>query len=278
MSGDDKRFGAHKRNLEVYSDSFPNADWDNLTTKSPVQLVENGIVLVLLLRFMHNATPPDLSQGQLDSNDITGLYKAAEKYGSLAALDACRKEIRSRVKRIEPIESLRIFVQLYAAPSFPDINHVVRRTLSLSHADVLPHINGNAELFYLWSKYHMACQEAKSILHRELDKISNLTFMHAEAYIDVDGEYDANLENCDGGKQYARAMVPILKRMPGYITVEDFDKVVKMATIFGIRWSCKEESSADKECYTDCHEFEMWYKAVKEIIEKWPRWEDVSKN
>ncbi|KAK7039078.1 hypothetical protein VNI00_010241 [Paramarasmius palmivorus] len=145
VSNDNKHFGAHKRHLEIYTDSFPNADWDNLTTHEPVRLAESGSVLALLLQFMHNTSPPDLSQQRFSNDNIMDLYKAAGKYGSFVALEACRKEIKSRVKRIKPIESIAIFVQLHEAtcPSFPDIDYIVRRTLSLSHADALEHFSKN---------------------------------------------------------------------------------------------------------------------------------------
>ena len=83
--------------------------------------------------------------------------------------------IRSRVKRIKPIESIAIFAQLHEAtcPSFPDIDYIVRRTLSLSHADALEHFSKNPELFYLWvrlTSHHLSSHTQYSLISQSITR------------------------------------------------------------------------------------------------------------
>ncbi|KAK7047703.1 hypothetical protein VNI00_006473 [Paramarasmius palmivorus] len=244
LSSDGKHLSAHKRHLEIFSESFPNADWDNLTTHEPVSLVENGVVLGLLLQFMHNAPVPDLSSEDLKADDLVDLCKAAEKYGNFFALDACRREIRSRAKRIEPIDALKIFVRLHEPPcaTFPEMDDIVRRTICLKHNVVLPHFRRNTELYYFWSQYRSTCQEAKLRIQRELEaKVANMEFIHTEAILDIHGGYDCSNGHCKGGEEYARRMLSVLQRMSEYITLEDLDEAVRMAPAFGIQWGCEEK-------------------------------------
>ncbi|KAJ3848653.1 hypothetical protein EV368DRAFT_86381 [Lentinula lateritia] len=59
-SSDGTRFGAHVRNLEIYSDGFPKAN-SVVNSHEDVELSEDSDIVMLLLKFMHHQPQPDLS-------------------------------------------------------------------------------------------------------------------------------------------------------------------------------------------------------------------------
>ncbi|KAJ3734271.1 hypothetical protein DFJ43DRAFT_1171538 [Lentinula guzmanii] len=81
-SSDGIRFGAHSKNLEIYSDGFPIADSVARSTEDII-LPEDSDVVLLLLRFMHHQPQPDLSL--LASRLLIKFANAVEKYGVYSA-------------------------------------------------------------------------------------------------------------------------------------------------------------------------------------------------
>lgn len=85
--------GAHKANLEQYSEGFPAVD-AFIKIDGPVQLTEDGETLKLLMQFMHKHKLPDLA-------DLTGysvhrlfsLGEASEKYCVYSAMAVCSVHI-----------------------------------------------------------------------------------------------------------------------------------------------------------------------------------------
>jgi hypothetical protein len=84
-SSDGQVFGAHQRNLEVFSDAFPMAG--STTAKEVVTLEENAEVLQLILQFMHNTRQPNVSK--LPFSTLAPLAEAVEKYMIYAAMQIC---------------------------------------------------------------------------------------------------------------------------------------------------------------------------------------------
>ncbi|KAF8825091.1 hypothetical protein HHX47_DHR7000341 [Lentinula edodes] len=86
-SSDGTRFGAHIRNLEIYSDGFPMAN-SVVNSHEDVELSEDSDVVMLLLKFMHHQPQPDLSL--LASKLLIKFANAAEKYGVYCATGVCK--------------------------------------------------------------------------------------------------------------------------------------------------------------------------------------------
>jgi len=84
-SADGQVFGAHQRNLEVFSDAFPTAG--STTANEVVNLEENAEVLQLMLQFMHNTRQPDLNK--IPFSTLAPLAEAAEKYMIYSAMQIC---------------------------------------------------------------------------------------------------------------------------------------------------------------------------------------------
>ena len=80
-------FGAHKRNLELYSEGFPIAQGTN-SENEVVILSEGGLVLYLLLAFMHNTEQPDLSK--FGFSTLALFAEAVEKYMVFSARQVCK--------------------------------------------------------------------------------------------------------------------------------------------------------------------------------------------
>lgn len=92
-SSDQRVIGAHKANLEQYSEGFPAAD-GVISVDGPVTLSEDIETLKLLMQFMHKQKYANLS-------DLTGsrvrllcsLGEAAEKYFVYSAMAVCNVHI-----------------------------------------------------------------------------------------------------------------------------------------------------------------------------------------
>ena len=89
-SSDGVRYGAHKKNLERYSDGFPIAEATN-SHNEVVALSERSSVLQLLLQFMHNTRQPELKN--LPFSTVESLAEAVEKYMVFSAIQVCKMQM-----------------------------------------------------------------------------------------------------------------------------------------------------------------------------------------
>jgi hypothetical protein len=94
LSSDGVLFKVHRKNLEVHSPVFSNAE---NTTKPEngdeiIYLTENSAVLELLFQFMYSQPQPDLES--LEFGTFAGLAEAAEKYLVYSALTLCRMKMK----------------------------------------------------------------------------------------------------------------------------------------------------------------------------------------
>jgi hypothetical protein len=85
---DKHEIGAHKGNLELYSEAFPPAD-SVIQPESPeiVDVEEDAETLKLLLRCMHKSPYPDISS--LEGSKLFDLATAAEKYRVHSVMALC---------------------------------------------------------------------------------------------------------------------------------------------------------------------------------------------
>ncbi|KAF9472588.1 hypothetical protein BDN70DRAFT_818431, partial [Pholiota conissans] len=81
------QFQAHMKNLELYSEGFPQAGSVKLDSDVPA-LEETADVLELMLQFMHHTRQPDLSE--VSFTLLSSLAEAVEKYMIYSAMDICK--------------------------------------------------------------------------------------------------------------------------------------------------------------------------------------------
>ncbi|KAF7362559.1 BTB domain-containing protein [Mycena venus] len=105
-SADGVLFKIHRKNLEVHSDVFANAE--NATRPENgaeiVHLTENSNVLDLLFQYMYRQPQPDLNGVEFAT--VADLAEAAEKYVVYSALGWCRMKMKQSVTT-HPLEVLR---------------------------------------------------------------------------------------------------------------------------------------------------------------------------
>ncbi|KAJ3776095.1 hypothetical protein FB446DRAFT_722769 [Lentinula raphanica] len=108
-------FGAHSRNLEIYSDGILNVNSVTHTT-GDVELPEDSDVVLLLLKFMHHQPQPDLEL--LASKLLIKFANAAEKYGVYCATGVCKVMIGLSVEE-QPFEVF-LYAQRHGYTSIMD--------------------------------------------------------------------------------------------------------------------------------------------------------------
>ncbi|KAF9477113.1 hypothetical protein BDN70DRAFT_838249 [Pholiota conissans] len=88
-SSDGIELGAHMRNLEHYSEAFPQSGSVEVNSEAEaVTLDETGDVLELMLQFMHLTRQPELAKISFDL--LSGLAEAVEKYMIYSAMSMCK--------------------------------------------------------------------------------------------------------------------------------------------------------------------------------------------
>jgi hypothetical protein len=88
-SSDGELFGAHQRNLEMYTEGFPIAG--STVVSDPVSLEETAEVLHLLLRYTHHIRLPRLDK--ISFVLLVSLAEAVEKYMIYSAMETCRMQM-----------------------------------------------------------------------------------------------------------------------------------------------------------------------------------------
>ncbi|PFH49634.1 hypothetical protein AMATHDRAFT_62753 [Amanita thiersii Skay4041] len=147
-SSDDKYFGAHTTNLEVFSSGFAPASLATSSpaaTVDPVCLTESGDVLELLLRSMHSQRPPDLSGCTIKM--FMNVAEAAEKYLVHHVMEICRLNMY----RLAPLHPNEVFA--YALKHrYPDLlDQTAPETLSWDAAEACEALGGSN--FIIWVLY-----------------------------------------------------------------------------------------------------------------------------
>ena len=87
-SSDGVQYGAHSRNLEVYSEGFPSATFARLGPCEVVWMEENSQVVKLLLQYMHLMPQPNVKT--IPFEVFEQFTDAVEKYLIHSAIQVCR--------------------------------------------------------------------------------------------------------------------------------------------------------------------------------------------
>ncbi|TEB37022.1 hypothetical protein FA13DRAFT_1683010 [Coprinellus micaceus] len=102
LSCDGVHVGAHKQNLDNFSDGFPSPDLVQAPDASTlsgrcevVELTEDAATLNILLQFMHKTRFPKVHE--LSTEQLFSLAEAAEKYMVYSAMSICNDRIEQRV-------------------------------------------------------------------------------------------------------------------------------------------------------------------------------------
>jgi len=91
-SSDGELFGAHQRNLEIYTDGFPIAGSTVVSDGSgPVPLEETAEVLCVMLNFTHHTRLPNLNN--ISFTFLASLAEAMEKYMIYSGMEICRMKM-----------------------------------------------------------------------------------------------------------------------------------------------------------------------------------------
>ena len=90
-SSDGELFGAHQRNLEMFTEGFPIAG--SAVVSDPVSLEETAEVLRLMLRYTHNTRLRSLDG--ITFSLLASLAEAAEKYMIYSAVEFCKIQMTS---------------------------------------------------------------------------------------------------------------------------------------------------------------------------------------
>ncbi|KAF6745855.1 hypothetical protein DFP72DRAFT_1175867 [Ephemerocybe angulata] len=160
QSSDGKLIGAHRTNMEHFSDGFPTCD-SVTSTSEPVPLTEDGETLTLLLRFMHKHKYPGLTP--MDAASIFALAEAAEKYMVYSAMASSHAYIEHNCKE-HPVLSLCYAVK-FDYPAIADA--VSSLTLLVSLEEIQRLSISNHRLVYAWFRYReVYLSVATSILDR----------------------------------------------------------------------------------------------------------------
>jgi hypothetical protein len=91
-ASDNIEYGTHKNYLGIYSGAFPSAELTSSLEIEVVQLEEDSVTLMLLLKFMHPEPPPNV----WDLSDAVHLHlaDAAYKYMVYGAMDGSRVRLK----------------------------------------------------------------------------------------------------------------------------------------------------------------------------------------
>ncbi|KAL0569820.1 hypothetical protein V5O48_012138 [Marasmius crinis-equi] len=165
QSADGKLMGAHKKNLEFFTEAFPQ---DGATTQSPddiVSLTEKSETLRLFLRFTHNYPAPDLSLLSID--DLLDLAEAGNKYGNYFALAACRNPMRA-LAQASPRNALRVLCFKLICNDLEGIDEIAPCTLFISILGAMETFKDHPREFMVWVKYQQKYESAITSFRKDL--------------------------------------------------------------------------------------------------------------
>ncbi|KAJ7840663.1 hypothetical protein B0H13DRAFT_1649529 [Mycena leptocephala] len=150
-SSDGVLFKVYRKNLEVHSDVFADAEDTTRPENGDeiVYLTESSTVLDLLFQFMYRQPQPDLEA--LEFKTFASLAEAAEKYVVYSALTLCRNKMKDSISA-HPLEVL-----LYAVrhDHVQLANEAAQRSMGRGVAEalkVLPH-----DIFATWVRFRKFC-------------------------------------------------------------------------------------------------------------------------
>ncbi|KAF6745835.1 hypothetical protein DFP72DRAFT_642047 [Ephemerocybe angulata] len=150
-SSDQELIGAHKANLEHFSDGFPSADTVS-DSKEPVDLSENGTTLKLLLSGMHKQKLPTLSG--LGSDQLLALAEAGEKYFVYGVMAACSEHVRAESRLVKDGRTATAYFAYAAKFGYVDVADAVAPFMvDLDTTYMKSRLIGYDTAFLAWMRY-----------------------------------------------------------------------------------------------------------------------------
>ncbi|KAG7091612.1 hypothetical protein E1B28_010631 [Marasmius oreades] len=255
QSSDGIHFGAHKKNLEYFSEGFPPVEWTDEKTDEIVELSEKEIVLELLLRFMHNAALPILSKecSGWNINDLLAFIDAVEKYGVFIALQAGDEALRSRASELSAEELLKVLLRKAARSDSSDIDVFARQSLKIPMMVGLNILEAHPRIFMIWCRYQLEWKEWKDEYHQEMFKMRRC-------------HRNVNDEDCKVLRNYLNVFHPIIRKIGGeFPDLHHFEQAVNLLSSI---------PTVGKFCQLQCSSFKNWRDAFRELFRKQKRWVD----
>jgi len=198
-SCDGQSFGAHSRNLEMYSKAFPPSAFVSPdTTRDPVHLTETAKIVEFILCYTHNERLPDLEEHSVAF--AIRFAEAVEKYVIHHAMEVCKLHMKYRILKTHPTAVLT-----YACKyDYDDLfDEAAPYTLTWEMDDAYAAL-GCTKSFTAWIRYRERWQKIHSMLRSaapvphndgrsycpKWDRFSSLLF---QTSISVLGDWDRQI-------------------------------------------------------------------------------------
>ncbi|KAK7022024.1 hypothetical protein VNI00_017057 [Paramarasmius palmivorus] len=162
-SSDGKRFGTHKKNLEVFNDGFPYSDSVVHEPDEDVTLTEHSKHLQLLLRFSHSIDQPDLELKNMKA--ALEFARVADKYGNSLLMQACGRAMEEFGQR-SAVDSLSTVCYKVHYHELDGIDEFARRSMSLLSQQVRARTRDYPEIYVIWTQYKEKWQIAIGRFHQ----------------------------------------------------------------------------------------------------------------
>jgi len=204
QSSDGKLYGAHSKNLELYSDAFPAVGSTTSPVGDVVTMTESSTVVDLLLQYMHHRRQPDSLEISLDV--LEELAEAVEKYGIFSAMEVCKLRMKSA------IPSRPLAVLAYAAKHgyVRLMNEVAPRTLELPFKTVDRALANRPDVHLAWFKFREERLElAKTIFTQDPPVL----------------QHRGGLDRCDGWDSFHRGVIIAIAGKP--VSFDYFSKTLE---------------------------------------------------
>ncbi|KAG7091611.1 hypothetical protein E1B28_010630 [Marasmius oreades] len=264
-SSDGIRFGAHKKNLESFSEGFPPVEWTAEKKGEIVELPEKGITLRLLLRFMHNTALAKLWKecSDMDIDDLLAFMDAADKYGVFIALQAGEEALVSRADKMSHEDLLRVLLREASRSSSNIIDEFARRTLCIPTKVGLLFLKNHLQIYMTWSLYRTEWEAWKKEYEKEM------TRNHASE----SGQHWRGNQSCTECEKYRQQLHACLRELEEFPTFDHFTRVEVVLLKFQlvidtVSWP------AVKRCSICNNRLENWKGGLPKLFGSQKRWVD----
>ncbi|KAF5311300.1 hypothetical protein D9611_012606 [Ephemerocybe angulata] len=163
-SSDKVLLGAHKANLEHFSDGFPSVDSVS-DSEEPVDLTEDSATLKLLLGGMHKQKLPTLSG--LGSKQLLALAEAGEKYFVYGVMAVCSERIRAESRMVKDEATAATYFAYAAKFGYLEVADAVAPFMIPFDVDTMyGRLKGYDVAFLAWMRYREQYFAISDILTR----------------------------------------------------------------------------------------------------------------
>ncbi|KAF6742953.1 hypothetical protein DFP72DRAFT_935971 [Ephemerocybe angulata] len=249
-SSDKVLLGAHKANLEHFSDGFPSVDSVS-DSEEPVDLSEDGATLKLLLSGMHKQKLPALTG--LEREQLVALAEAGEKYFVYGVMAACSERIRAESRMPWDGATAATYFAYAMKFGYLEIADTVAPFMIPFNVDFLcGRLKGYDVAFIAWIRYREQYVAISDILTRN--------------YTARDLFDSVNFVPCSAWAPY---LTGIRKRLP--MSVQGHLQLLNGAKFDRLEWIFKDHQYLLKECTCErcssaaCRWKERWQEASWDI-------------